>query len=72
MILDDVTFQIIFFGTGKPQTLLFSATVPTWVSKASKKYMGEDKKLVDLVGEEGDQTACGVEVCVCFCCCLFS
>eukprot|EP00795_Rhopilema_esculentum_P008058 gene8058-13973_t len=49
------------YTQGKPQTLLFSATVPTWVSKASKKYMGEDKKLVDLVGEEGDQTACGVE-----------
>lgn len=46
----------------KPQTLLFSATMPSWVKKASKNYMNENKRIVDLVGEAGDQTASGVEV----------
>ena len=46
----------------KPQTLLFSATMPSWVRKASKKYMDDNKQIVDLVGDAGDQTASGVEV----------
>ena len=41
--------------------MLFSATMPSWVRKASKKYMDENKQIVDLVGDAGDQTACGVE-----------
>lgn len=34
------------------QTLLFSATIPDWVSSVAKKYLKPDYKTVDLVGEE--------------------
>lgn len=38
--------------TEKPQTLLFSATLPPWVQKTAEKYMSEDKKIVDLIGDQ--------------------
>lgn len=37
----------------KPQTLLFSATLPPWVVKTAQKYMNHDRKIVDLIGEQG-------------------
>lgn len=36
----------------KPQTLLFSATLPPWVIKTAKKYMSDDRKIVDLIGDQ--------------------
>lgn len=36
----------------KPQTLLFSATLPPWVVKTAQKYMSHDRKIVDLIGEQ--------------------
>ena len=46
----------------KPQTLLFSATMPEWVHKTAKKYMRDDVKLVDLVGRDRMQTSTTVQV----------
>ena len=37
-------------GANKRQTLLFSATIPSWVSDVAKKHMKSDKVVVDLVG----------------------
>ncbi|XP_058760109.1 DEAD-box ATP-dependent RNA helicase 7-like [Vicia villosa] len=36
----------------KVQTLLFSATLPSWVQQISKKFLKQDKATVDLVGNE--------------------
>jgi len=46
----------------KPQTLLFSATVPSWVRNIANKYL-ETSNLgeVDLVGEGGNQTSTTVD-----------
>lgn len=45
--------SILFLdSTEKPQTLLFSATLPPWVQKTAEKYMSEDKKIVDLIGDQ--------------------
>ena len=46
----------------KPQTLLFSATVPSWVRNIANKYLETDKlEEVDLVGEGGNQTSTTVD-----------
>ncbi|XP_064617477.1 nucleolar RNA helicase 2-like isoform X2 [Liolophura sinensis] len=45
----------------KPQTLLYSATLPPWVYQTSKKYLGEDVKTVDLIGEQSIKTATTVQ-----------
>ncbi|KAL2334517.1 hypothetical protein Fmac_015730 [Flemingia macrophylla] len=37
---------------GQVQTLLFSATLPTWVQHISKKFLKPEKFTVDLVGNE--------------------
>ncbi|KAL6569428.1 DEAD-box ATP-dependent RNA helicase 7 [Orobanche minor] len=36
----------------KVQTLLFSATLPSWVKQISTKFLKQDKKTADLVGNE--------------------
>ncbi|KEH26427.1 putative RNA helicase [Medicago truncatula] len=36
----------------KVQTLLFSATLPSWVKQISTKFLKSDKKTADLVGNE--------------------
>jgi ATP-dependent RNA helicase DDX21 len=36
----------------KVQTLLFSATLPTWVKHISSKFLKPNKKTIDLVGNE--------------------
>ncbi|KAH8073536.1 helicase [Aureococcus anophagefferens] len=40
----------------RPQTLLFSATAPSWVKKLTSKYL-EDPELVDVVGDARQQAA---------------
>ena len=46
----------------KPQTLLFSATLPEWVERTAKKYMTKDRKIIDVIGNEKERTALTVEV----------
>ena len=41
----------------KTQNLLFSATIPEWVSNLSKKYQAKDVKLVDLIKDSLIQTS---------------
>ena len=45
----------------KPQLLLFSATVPSWVQDTADRYMSQDKVLVDLIGQQSLRTAVTVE-----------
>jgi len=46
----------------KPQTLLFSATVPSWVRNIANKYLeASNLEEVDLVGEAGNQTSTTVD-----------
>ena len=46
----------------KPQMLLFSATIPSWVQQTADKYMSKDRVVVDLVGRNTVRTAVNVEV----------
>ena len=46
----------------KPQTLLFSATVPHWVQRTARRYLRSDIVKLDLVGEGTVRTATSVEV----------
>lgn len=46
----------------KPQTLLFSATCPSWVYDVAKKYMRSQYMHVDLIGKKTQKTATTVEV----------
>ena len=46
----------------KPQLLLFSATIPDWVSRTAGKYMNKNKKIVDMIGQDKMKTAIAVEV----------
>ena len=36
----------------KPQTLLFTATLPPWVDRTAKKYMSRDRQIIDLIGQD--------------------
>ena len=47
----------------KPQTLMFSATVPHWVQKTARRYLRTDIVKLDLVGRGSVRTATSVEVC---------
>ncbi|XP_055503287.1 nucleolar RNA helicase 2 isoform X2 [Leucoraja erinacea] len=44
-----------------PQTLLFSATCPSWVYDVAKKYMNSSYKQVDLIGKRTQRAATTVE-----------
>merc|ERR1712048_149490 len=41
--------QKAYTEDNKPQTLLFSATVPTWLKETAQKYMSKDAKKMDLI-----------------------
>ena len=41
--------------------LIFAATVPPWVEDTARRYMGDDRVLVDLIGQETVRTAVTVE-----------
>jgi len=45
----------------KPQTLLFSATVPAWLKNTAKKYMGAETKTFDLIGTSVNKGSTTVE-----------
>jgi ATP-dependent RNA helicase DDX21 len=46
----------------KAQTLFFSATCPPWVKRTAQKYISDDFKFVDLIGDSKLRTATTVEV----------
>uniref|UniRef100_A0A1A7YXW4 RNA helicase n=1 Tax=Iconisemion striatum TaxID=60296 RepID=A0A1A7YXW4_9TELE len=48
-------------SASNPQTLLFSATCPTWVYDVAKKYMRPGCKHIDLIGKKTQKTATTVE-----------
>ncbi|KAF4317530.1 hypothetical protein BBO99_00003084 [Phytophthora kernoviae] len=48
-------------GTGKRQTLLFSATIPKWVTDVADKYMEKDREYVNLVKDSDDQASTDVQ-----------
>jgi ATP-dependent RNA helicase DDX21 len=41
----------------KPQTLLYSATLPDWVGQIAKKYLSKDHELIDIVGNSVNKTS---------------
>ncbi|KAF4071502.1 hypothetical protein AMELA_G00274100 [Ameiurus melas] len=48
-------------GESNPQTLLFSATCPSWVYDVAKKYMRSQYVHVDLIGKKSQKAATTVE-----------
>ena len=48
--------------SANPQTLLFSATVPSWVHSTAWKYMKPNPRKYDLVGTQSVKTAKNVKV----------
>ncbi|KAF8565362.1 hypothetical protein P879_11259 [Paragonimus westermani] len=44
----------------KPQTLLFSATMPPWVSNVASKYLSKDVHRVSLIEQQENKTALNV------------
>lgn len=54
--------QCVGEGVANPQTLLFSATLPAWVTRTAKKYMETMPPVIDLVGHSLNQTATNVTV----------
>ena len=65
-VLFDATCPLISpphsIASCKPQTLLFSATVPLWVQRTARKYMDKERVLVDLIGQQKMRTAVTVQV----------
>lgn len=55
--VDDVEKILKAGGSGAIQTLLFSATLPSWVKDIQKRFLKPDFKLVDLVGNERQKVA---------------
>jgi superfamily II DNA/RNA helicase len=45
----------------KAQTLFFSATCPPWVKKTAQKYISDNFKFIDLIGDSKLKTATTVE-----------
>ncbi|KAF3615646.1 DEAD-box ATP-dependent RNA helicase 7 [Capsicum annuum] len=52
LLLSLFTFEGKVEDASQVQTLLFSATLPSWVKHISSKFLKPDKKTVDLVGDE--------------------
>lgn len=46
---------------GKLQTLLFSATMPSWVKDITRRFLNKGHKLVDLVGDDKLKVSTGCE-----------
>ena len=61
--VDDVETILNAGGAQNIQTLLFSATLPSWVKDIQKRFLKADFKLVDLVGNEKQKVS---PVCLCF------
>lgn len=56
----------------KAQFIVFSATMPDWVHKTTKKYMSKDFITVDLVKGNMQKTSANVEVIFSFTSCFCS
>lgn len=41
----------------RPQTLLYSATLPEWVGSIARKYLAKDHELIDIVGDMVNKTS---------------
>lgn len=52
----------VYESDSKPQTLLFSATLPKWVSDVCKRYVSPNCKTITLIGKEESRTSDTVEV----------
>ena len=50
------------FTEQKPQTMLYSATMPSWVFQVAKKYLKDQFKHVNLIGQNEEKTSTTVEV----------
>ncbi len=50
--VEDVEKILTAGGDIKTQTLLFSATLPTWVKDITRRFLEPGHKLVDLVGTD--------------------
>jgi len=50
-----------YTNENKPQTLLFSATVPPWVKDTARKYMDNNYKSFDLIGKDINKSSTTVE-----------
>ncbi|XP_060579017.1 ATP-dependent RNA helicase DDX50-like [Ruditapes philippinarum] len=48
-------------SANKPQTMLYSATMPSWVRNAARKYLDDDYELISLIGKNSEQTATTVK-----------
>eukprot|EP00756_Hemistasia_phaeocysticola_P028274 Hpha_TRINITY_DN16167_c1_g5::TRINITY_DN16167_c1_g5_i1::g.5861::m.5861/K16911/DDX21; ATP-dependent RNA helicase DDX21 len=48
-------------GRHEHQTLLFSATIPRWVHDLVERHLKKDKVIVDLVGDQDNQTPSNLE-----------
>lgn len=55
--VDDIIKSAYVTGAKKPQTCLWSATVPSWVKQTARKYMSENTRYVDLVGTDKVKTS---------------
>ena len=44
--------------------MLYSATMPPWVLKIGKRYLKNNYKHINLVGEDTVQTSTTIEVCI--------
>ncbi len=56
--VDDVELILNHGGAGNVQTLLFSATLPSWVKDITRRFLRPDHKTVDLVGDQKMKVSC--------------
>eukprot|EP00126_Sphaerothecum_destruens_P002408 Sdes_comp15846_c0_seq1m4932 len=54
--LDEILDSVKQAATGPYQSLLFSATLPSWVQSTADKYLQPDRLLVDLIGNSTVKT----------------
>jgi len=53
----DKILSVVQKSSAKHQVALFSATLPSWVRNASRRYLGTERVMVDLVGSETVKTS---------------
>ena len=53
---------MFWIAVEKPQTMLYSATMPDWVRRAASKYLSDDYKMISLVDKTDEQTAVTIKV----------
>ncbi|KAH3860788.1 hypothetical protein DPMN_023712, partial [Dreissena polymorpha] len=54
--VDDI-IKTCYTEAKRPQTMLYSATMPAWVSKTASRYLRKGYKHINLVGDKNEQTA---------------